>query len=125
MKDIRIERSAKTPFMLAQSSGKIELAGICVPEDSGLLFSPLRDWMEWYEKNPAPSTEFIVKLDYFNTSTANVLLNLFRIIESIHKSGKTVEIKWYYEKGDGEIEESGQDYKALLACPFHMIEIQH
>ncbi|MFI5203790.1 MAG: DUF1987 domain-containing protein [Flavobacteriales bacterium] len=125
MEDLVIQRSAKSPFMSAKSMGTIELVGICVPEDSSLLFTPLKAWLEEYEKKPAAKTEFIVRLDYFNTSTANILLNLFRIVETIHKNGKPVEIKWFYEKGDGEIEESGKDYKAILSCPFFMIEIEH
>lgn len=123
MKDLVIERSAKNPLVTAKMGGTIELVGICVPEDGAVLFAPLRVWLEEYGKKPAPKTEFIVRLDYFNTSTANILLHLFRMLETIHKNGNAVEIKWFYEKGDGEIEESGKDYKAILACPFNMIEV--
>jgi hypothetical protein len=85
---------------------------------------PLKKWLDEYEKKPAPKTEFIIRLDYFNTSTANVLLTIFRMMEAMYKGGNPVEIKWFFEKGDGEIEESGKDYKAILACPFHMIETE-
>jgi hypothetical protein len=125
MKDLYIDRSSKTPLISAKTQGKIELTGISVPEDSFELFSPLTNWMNEYEKNPAENTDVVIRLDYFNTSTAHVLLKVFRVVEALYKKGRKVRIQWFYEKDDPEMEESGEDYRALLSCPFEMVSIDH
>lgn len=124
MEDLLIDKTVKTPFIKAEKTGKIELSGISVPEDSFEFFEPLKKWLDLYEKTPANETVVTVNLDYFNTSSARILLNLFRILEAIHKSGKTVSINWYFEKGDIEMEEAGNDYKALLTCNFTNIAVE-
>lgn len=120
MEDLYIEKTVKTPSISAKSSGKIEFHGICVPEDSFEFFEPFKQWLDRYIQQPAEETIVEVKLDYFNTSTARILLNLFRILEQKSKEGKLMKINWFYESGDVEMMEAGNDYKALLACPFEL-----
>jgi hypothetical protein len=65
-----------------------------------------------------------VQLEYFNTSSSKCILDVFKKLESIHKSGdKEVIINWYYEEDDEDMLEAGEDYESIIRVPFKMIEI--
>ncbi len=115
---IFIEQTSKTPSIKADSSGIIELKGISVPEDGIQFFLPLKNWIDTYAESPAFKTICKVNLEYFNTSSAKVLLNIFRLLEKIKKAGHDVVVIWTYEENDEEIEEAGQDFANLIDIPF-------
>lgn len=121
---IFIEQTTKTPSIKADSSGIIELKGISVPEDGIKFFLPLKNWIDTYSKSPAPLTLCKVNLDYFNTSSAKVLLNIFRLLEKIGKDGHEVKVVWSYEENDSEIEEAGHDFANLIDIAFEFNELK-
>lgn len=120
---IFIESTSKTPSIKADSSGIIELSGISVPEDGIKFFLPLKNWIDGYATSPAPRTICKVNLDYFNTSSAKVLLTIFRLLEKIKKEGNEVKVIWTYEENDSEIEEAGQDFANLIDIPFEFVAL--
>lgn len=122
MNSLIIERNVRTPYISAEPTGLVKIEGISIPENSIEFYEPLKVWLDQYFKNPCDKTILNVKLDYFNTSTANILLNLFKQFSKSVPTGKFVEINWFYEKGDFEMEESGNDYKSLLSIPFNIVE---
>lgn len=123
MNDLIIERTVKTPSIIAKASGEIIFRGISVPENTIEFYEPLKIWMDEYKNAPAIKTVCNIQLDYFNTSTANIILNFFKLLSSIQDNGNDVVINWYYEKNDFEIQESGNDFKSLVVIPFNIIEI--
>jgi hypothetical protein len=118
-----IEQTAKTPFIeLVPSSGKMEIRGKSIPENSKSFFAPVFDWIDAYGKNPATETTFEVQLDYFNTSSAKSIVDIFKKLEQIHKSGSsTVTINWRFDEDDGDMMEAGQDYQSIIRVNFNLI----
>lgn len=124
MENIKLDGTPKTPSVsFDHLNGSIELKGRSIPENSVEFYKPLNDWIEEYGSSPQPKTVFEVRLEYFNTSSSKCLLDLFKALESIHGNGTEVSVKWYYEKDDGDIEEAGEDYQAIIPLPFTMIEV--
>jgi len=68
-------------------------------------------------------TEVNVQLEYFNTSSSKCILDVFKKLEAIHKSGNEVIINWYYEEDDEDMLEAGEDYESIIRIPFKMIEV--
>ena len=124
MERIEIEGTAKTPTVVLDPSGVVELKGRSIPENSIEFYKPLMDWLEEYEKNPQPKTIVHVQLEYFNTSSSKCILDLFKKLESIKQNGNDVVIKWYYEEDDEDMLEAGEDYQSIIDVPFEMIEIE-
>jgi hypothetical protein len=81
------------------------------------------EWIEDYIKTPNEKTVFIVKLEYFNTSSSKCILDVFKKLEAIHKAKNEVEVNWYYEEDDEDMLEAGEDYESIIRVPFKMIEI--
>lgn len=120
-----IEGSGKTPEVkFVADSGMLEISGKSIPENSFGFYQPLFSWIDLYSNAPAPATEIKVSLEYFNTSSSKCLLDIFRKLELIKKSGKSrVSVSWYYEADDEDMMEAGQDYDSLVGLDFNIIRL--
>ena len=125
MEKLIIEGSSKTPTVnFDADSGKIELKGRSIPENSIEFYKPLVDWLEEYMDNAADLTEVNIELEYFNTSSSKCLLDVFKKLEAVYKAGNEVKINWYYEEDDEDMLEAGEDYHSIIKIPFNMIEME-
>lgn len=125
MENIKLEGTPKTPSVSFDSqNGVLELKGRSIPENSVEFYKPLNEWIEQYGASPQPQTVLDVKLEYFNTSSSKCILEFFKLLEAIDGNGTEVRINWYFEEDDEDMEEAGEDYEAIIALPFKMIEVE-
>jgi hypothetical protein len=123
IEDYTIESTRKTPSIKCNAaSGTITMNGNCIPEDAVGFFKPLKDWIDIYVKSAPQKTELKIELNYFNTSTSRILLNLFRLFEGLKEEGKEFKILWIFEEDDLDMKEAGEDYQLmmndlLILCP--------
>ena len=121
MTKLIIDNSIKTPSIVFESDGILEIKGKSIPENSIEFYRPVFEWLEHYSASPAPKTELKINLEYFNTSSSKCLLDIFRRLESINVSGKSeVKVKWFYDEDDEDMMEAGEDYQALVKIPFEL-----
>lgn len=124
MRNLIIEPTAKTPKVILNADINVfEISGRSIPEDSIGFYRKILDWIDEYSQNPNPRTNFKFELEYFNTSSSKCLLDLFRKLEKMYKAGHDVEITWCYDADDEDMEETGEDYKALLDAPFNLVSV--
>jgi len=122
IKPLKIEPTHKTPKVyLDPENNAFEISGRSIPEDSVGFYKPVLDWLDEYAKNPLPRTEFKFELEYFNTASSKNILEILKKLESIYEQGHDVKIIWYYEEDDEDMEETGEDYKALLSVPVELV----
>ena len=125
MDSIFIEGTPKTPNVkFDHESGALLLKGRSIPENSIEFYKPLVDWLDAYSNSPKPRTVCDIQLEYFNTSSSKCLLDLFKKMENMSKSGNEIIINWYYEEDDEDMLEAGEDYQSIINVPFKMIEMQ-
>ncbi|MBI5538720.1 MAG: DUF1987 domain-containing protein [Bacteroidia bacterium] len=125
MDPIIIEGTPKTPTVnFDATTGKIEIKGRSIPENSIEFYKPLVDWLETYGGAPLANTVVNIQLEYFNTSSSKCILDIFKKLENISKAGSAVIINWYYEEDDEDMLEAGEDYQSIIKVPFKMIEIE-
>ena len=121
MKEFVLKETNKTPKITFKSrSGLLEISGKSIPENSAQFFDPVIDWINEYVDKPANTTTMIIKLEYFNTSSSKYLVEIFRKLEILFKSGKSVLIKWYFEEEDEDMLESGKDFKEIIQVPVEL-----
>ena len=122
MKNFTLAGNQKLPTIyLNQESGEMEFSGKSIPENAEFLFQPVLEWIDEYLKSPSKNTIFIIKLEYFNTSSSKYLVEVFRKFEDLFKSGENVSIQWYYEQEDEDMQESGEDFRDILKVPVELI----
>jgi len=125
MDPISIEGTPKTPTInFDAKKGIVEIKGRSIPENSIEFYKPLVDWLESYQASPKELTQVNIQLEYFNTSSSKCILDVFKKLETIYKSGNEVIINWYYEEDDEDMLEAGEDYQSIIKIPFKMIEIE-
>lgn len=125
MKGLTIEGTPKTPMVKFDGdTGKIEIKGRSIPENSIEFYKPLVEWLDEYGKTPQALTDVHVQLEYFNTSSSKCILDVFKKFETIVKAGHEVIINWYYEEDDEDMLEAGEDYQSIVKVPFKMVEVE-
>nr|BAL55276.1 hypothetical conserved protein [uncultured Bacteroidetes bacterium] len=122
-----VEPTFTTPEVVFDpSSGKFFIGGNSYPENSLRFYEPILQWLDAFVKKHTPREEPLVlevKLEYFNTSTAKVLLDLFRHFEALQEKGQPVMIRWLYLAEDTEMEDAGLDYQAAVKVPFELVPL--
>jgi hypothetical protein len=116
MEGLTIKGSATTPFIDFNAvTGKMVISGRSIPEQPKSFWSPILAWFFAYSTSPAPKTEIILDMEYFNNASAKQLMFLFSSINKMFESGFAVNITWIYELNDIEMKELGHDFASLLS----------
>ena len=115
MEIINLEGTEDTPkIILDKGNGIFEISGRSLPEDSAEFYAPILDWLDAYAKGPNPSTDFVFKLEYFNTASSKLILDILSKLEDI--SG--IAVQWYFHEDDEDMEEAGEEFSELVDIPF-------
>jgi hypothetical protein len=115
MEIINLEGTEDTPKIVLDKQNNIfEISGRSLPEDAADFYQPILDWLEKYRDNANPSTNFHFKLEYFNTASSKLILDVLSKLEEI--SGAT--ITWYFHEDDEDMEEAGEEFSELVDVPF-------
>lgn len=125
MDKLFIDGSAKTPSIeFDAETGVLSLKGRSIPENSIEFYKPLNDWLDLYSGSPKGRTVVDVRLEYFNTSSSKCILDFFKKLEKVNGDATEVHVNWYFETDDEDMEEAGEDYKAIVGLPFTIIEVE-
>jgi hypothetical protein len=115
MEILHLEGTEDTPrIILDKKNGVMEISGRSLPEDSTEFYKPVLDWIEEYAQSPNPVTEFVFKLEYFNTASSKLILDVLYALEDI----KGAKVQWYFNEEDEDMEEAGQEFSELVEIPF-------
>ena len=119
MEVLKIKRSLNTfEVSLDDETGKLLFSGRSYPENSSGFFTPVIEWLHHYSEKPATKTECTFEIEYFNSASRKCIVEIFRILEAIHKTTGTVTIIWNFENGDDGMKETGEEYKNLFKVNF-------
>ena len=110
MEDLFIKGTESVPMVSFKTNGDIKLEGRALVEDAFKFFQPLINWAKEFN---GEELNIEINLEYFNTSVSKQLLDLFRIFDA-NTNHRVVNVKWLYEEGDDEMQESGEIYEDLL-----------
>ncbi len=122
MENIVLDGTGRTPYVSFDSqAGKLEISGRSIPENSITFYKPLFDWVDNYVQSPKDNTTVIFNLEYFNTSSSKCILDLLRKLETLKDTNNATEIKWYFDEGDEDMEESGNDFKSLINLDIELV----
>lgn len=125
MDTLNIKGTAETPTVIFDPANNVfEISGKSLPEDVKEFYNPLLKWMKSYADSPNTTTVLKVKMDYFNTASSKMILELFEVLNDMHEAGKSVNIEWYYQEDDEDMMDAGADYADMLDIPFKMISFQ-
>lgn len=89
-------------------------------EDPRKFFDPL---IEMCQSLSIDTLSFEVRLDYLNTSSSKMIVELIKTIDA-NTGIKIKDIKWFYEEDDEDILETGQIIEeTTLTTNFYFFEV--
>jgi hypothetical protein len=121
MNELRIISTQSTPEIILTPGGTFKIKGRSIHEKITEFYIPVSNWLEEYVKDPADLTCVDIDLEYFNSSTAKVMINLLQMISQVQFKHKKFIINWYYEEGDDDVLEKGEYFSSILKMPFNFI----
>jgi hypothetical protein len=115
MNTLSINGTEDTPTILFdKGKGVFEISGRSLPEDAAGFYKPVIEWLEGYKAAPNGNTDFAIKLEYFNTASSKLILDILSKVENI-KGSKVV---WYHFSDDEDMKEAGEEFSELVEVPF-------
>lgn len=115
MSRLEIAATSDTPSItLDKEQGIFEISGRSLPEDCVDFCERVFQWLEEYKMKPNDSTHFVFKLDYFNTASSKIILDLLNTLKSI----PNVKVQWIYTEDDEDILEAGLEFSEQVMIPF-------
>ena len=119
---INIDATDETPkVVLDAGSGAFEFSGKSLPEDVTHFYNPILEWFDAYGESPNEKTTVIFKMDYFNTASSKLILDILMKLEEINEEHEGIEIEWHYREDDEDMEEAGEEYEDIVDVPFKQI----
>jgi hypothetical protein len=122
MQALVLNPTEDTPkIVLDPGSSVFEISGRSLPEDVTVFYQPVLDWLDGYASSPTTKLALDIKLEYFNTASSKLLLDILMKMENIKTSGADVSVKWYYDSNDEDMHEAGEEYSELVSLPFELV----
>ena len=122
MSVIKIQGTDHTPTVTLDKENNIfEISGRSLPEDVVVFYKPILEWLDEYKNDPLDLTVFNFKLEYFNTASSKLLLDVLLKLEDINNDGHEVLVKWHYPDDDEDMEEAGEEYSDIVDVPFEQV----
>ena len=130
MESLYIEPTEFTPRIFFDiENGTFEISGFSRPENVIGFYKPILKWLEDYNDNVLSKNinfdksilTLNLKMTYFNSASSKFLLDVMLEFMKFMSKGNKIEVNWYYEEGDDEILESGEEIADMLGYNFNFI----
>jgi hypothetical protein len=121
--DLLIEKTINTPQVIFHStSNEWIISGKSYPKEALAFYEPVLKWVDMCKSTEIENCNFQFRLEFFNTSSSKVLLDILIKLKEIMDKGKTrLSVKWFYENDDEDIKESGEMLMELARMPIEFV----
>ena len=125
METIKIQGTDDVPsVVLDADNGIFQISGRSMPEDVTAFYDPILEWLEELAEEYSSKIVFEFKLEYFNTASSKLLLDVLMKLEEMHEDGKEVLVKWYFPDDDEDMEEAGEEYADIVEVPIELVSYE-
>jgi hypothetical protein len=132
MQKLYVRPTPTTPEVIFSPEENIFLLrGISSPEDVREMYYPVIEWFKKFTDSIlegnivrfSSENPLILKidLDYFNSSSAKFLYDIFFELKKLTPAGIPFSIQWHYEEEDIDMKEAGYDISLLVGTEFTYI----
>ncbi len=124
MEEIRYKSSDNSPEIVLSPDGNILIRGRGFMQNSTDIPQKISDWIDEYIKDPDDTTCLILAYEYLNSFNTMMLTGFLRKLLTVLELNKNLKVKWYYEEGDNDILERGENISLALKIPFEFIKVR-
>jgi hypothetical protein len=124
MKGYFIKSTKVTPSVYFNpAKGLLDMRGKSSPENPLTFYNHLYSSLDRFGETEHSILSLNVAFEYFNTSSSKCIYGMFKKLECLRKAGKKVNINWYYEDGDEDMMEAGEDLSFMFKFEFNFVEV--
>lgn len=125
MKIYTNKASQSTPYIYFDpATGKLDIIGRSIPENSVAFYKPLFDALDDYAKKPDKGIHAVIRLEYYNSSSSVCILNLLKKLERLKSKINDITIEWHYEEEDEDTLAAGQNFQSIISVPITIVKIE-
>lgn len=130
MESLRIAKGDTTPELIFDIEEMLfSMEGECRPENVLTYFEPIMKWLDQFIDNvksgaTGKSMDFHFKLEYYNSSSAKFIFQIFKRFKVIESNGVDITMYWFYDVLDEDLLECGQEYEKILGLKFKYVALQ-
>jgi len=123
--NIEIKAGEDTPYVMFNASeGYCMISGKSFPPDVSKFFNPLVEWLEELKYKNLKALSFNFKLDYYNTASSKLMLDMLYKLEEISQEGTEVVVNWFYPEDDEDLLDAGEEFERLVDVEFRLIDYE-
>jgi hypothetical protein len=113
-------------IILSPDTWELSISGTSAPEDVRGLYYPVIQWttemVNTILENPGITGEsgvrMTIDLKYFNSSSGKFLHDIFTELSRLKQGNGSLEIRWFFDKEDVDMEEAAYDMAQLAGLEF-------
>ena len=130
MEKLIIEPTFNSPrVILDPDSNQFEFSGESRPENVRKFYLPILEWLDKYAEEQAGKSqgqkaenlEIQFNFEYFNSTSAKYILDIFKALNALNDQGTAIQVKWLYEEDDEDMLEVGQEMSRMSKLEFEYI----
>ena len=129
MRKLIIEKTSSSPkVILDADSNTFLIEGESRPPDVREFYSQVISWLQDFSQYLAGQDTgdeklvFNFNLEYFNSSSAKMILDICKILSALNSKGINISVRWYFEREDGDMLEVGREMARIVKLPFEFVE---
>ena len=123
MESLMIERTINSPRVVLDPEGnQFEFSGESRPENVRNFYMPILEWLEQFSEEPSGDCIFSFNFEYFNSTSAKYILDIFKALQTIQAAGQTIQVKWHYEEDDEDMYEVGMEMSRMSGLSFDYVK---
>ena len=133
MEKLIIDATLNTPsIILDPEKNLFQFTGESRPENVRNFYIPVLEWLENYtsevasqdKEHKSRAHEFHFNFEYFNSTSAKYILDLFKTLSNLHSEGINVLVYWHYEEDDEDMLEVGKEMSRMSRLTFDYIKTE-
>lgn len=125
MENLHYDPTNNTPLVDCNATtNTITIGGESRPENVRAFYAKVFTWLDDYEKSlfylsslstNEKTVSLNFKLDYFNSSSLKIFMEIISRLESIARNVKHTKllINWYYDQDDDDMLDSGKEFEKM------------
>lgn len=130
MGDLIIKGPQKPTFTpdvhLEEHTAKGYIKGESYQEDPSIFYKQLTDWFKvYFSANHSFSLD--IELSYINSSCSRAMVDLLKNFRLLQDSGKKIEVNWFYDPDDDDMEmlEDGEDFMVASSFELNFVPMEN
>lgn len=124
-----IDKTNTTPEVVLDPEKRIfKITGESRPSDVREFYDQIILWLIDFRQEFTKASDlkdpidFSFNLEYFNSSSAKLILDICKVLASLKLGGYNVTINWCYDKEDIDMLEVGKELSSIVKVPFEYIK---